>query len=350
MDKAKLHILLVEDEEAQAELVRRAFSEASRAGQVRLTVAGSLAEARACLSESTPDLVIADWILPDGRGTELLPANGERYPYPVVLMSGHGGEQLAVEAIKAGAVDYVVKSAAALAAMPRIAERALREWGYIVERVEAEQALRESEEKLRGIIEHSTDGIALADEEGTIIEWNPGAERITGLEPTEVLGHPIWDVLDWLSPEERRTPQAREQFEVMALDLLRTGQAPWLERFPEAEIECPDGDRRIIQTSVFVIQTGQGYRVSGIVRDITQRVRMEEEREKLIAELEGALAKVKTLSGMLPICASCKKIRDDQGYWHQVEAYVRDHSDVEFSHGLCPDCARRLYPEWIDDD
>jgi CheY-like chemotaxis protein len=64
--------------------------------------------------------------------------------------------------------------------------------------------------------------------------------------------------------------------------------------------------------------------------------------------LETALDKVKLLSGMLPICANCKKIRDDQGYWQEVEVYVRDHSEADFSHGLCPDCIRKLYPDLVD--
>jgi len=74
------------------------------------------------------------------------------------------------------------------------------------------------------------------------------------------------------------------------------------------------------------------------------------ELRRLNAELQAALAKVKVLSGLLPICASCKKIRDDQGYWHQVEVYLRDHSEVEFSHGICPDCAQKLYPEFYKRD
>jgi AmiR/NasT family two-component response regulator len=74
------------------------------------------------------------------------------------------------------------------------------------------------------------------------------------------------------------------------------------------------------------------------------------ELRRLNAELQEALTKVKTLSGLLPICASCKKIRDDQGYWHEVETYVRDHSEAEFSHGLCPDCIKKLYPELYKDD
>ncbi len=78
--------------------------------------------------------------------------------------------------------------------------------------------------------------------------------------------------------------------------------------------------------------------------EITQRKKTQEEREALIQELQSALAEIKVLSGLLPICAHCKKIRDDQGYWSQIEVYIRDHSDAEFSHGICPECAKELYP------
>lgn len=71
-----------------------------------------------------------------------------------------------------------------------------------------------------------------------------------------------------------------------------------------------------------------------------------EEREALITELQTALTRVKLLSGLLPICAACKKIRDDKGYWNQIESYIHEHSEAEFSHGMCPDCAKSLYPEF----
>jgi len=74
-------------------------------------------------------------------------------------------------------------------------------------------------------------------------------------------------------------------------------------------------------------------------------VRGEEKRKRIIIQLQNALGKVKTLSGLLPICCSCKKIRDDKGYWNQIEAYIQDHSEAEFSHSICPKCAERLYPE-----
>lgn len=80
------------------------------------------------------------------------------------------------------------------------------------------------------------------------------------------------------------------------------------------------------------------------------RHKAEEEREQLIRELEDALAEIKTLRGILPICSSCKKIRDDEGYWNQLEIYIQEHSEVEFSHSLCPECAKTLYPEIFGDD
>jgi len=68
--------------------------------------------------------------------------------------------------------------------------------------------------------------------------------------------------------------------------------------------------------------------------------------EKKNQELESTISEVKTLRGLLPICASCKKVRDDKGYWNQIDNYLEIHSEVEFSHGLCPDCAKKLYPDF----
>ena len=86
-------------------------------------------------------------------------------------------------------------------------------------------------------------------------------------------------------------------------------------------------------------------RVFGVVQDITTRKRVEGERETLILQLQSAIEHIKTLKGIVPICASCKKIRDDKGYWQQVEAYLARHTDVRFSHGICPECMQKHYPQ-----
>jgi PAS domain S-box-containing protein len=91
---------------------------------------------------------------------------------------------------------------------------------------------------------------------------------------------------------------------------------------------------------------GSRRRIQMALTDVTQRKRIESEREKLVIALEDSLAKLRRLSGMLPICASCKRIRDDKGYWQQVEEYIGEHSEAEFSHGICPECAEKLYPKY----
>ncbi len=82
--------------------------------------------------------------------------------------------------------------------------------------------------------------------------------------------------------------------------------------------------------------------------DISEKILAERAREKLIEELQEALSNVKTLAGLLPICSQCKKIRDDQGYWQQLETYIQEHSGAEFSHGICPECAKKFYPEYFE--
>ena len=88
---------------------------------------------------------------------------------------------------------------------------------------------------------------------------------------------------------------------------------------------------------------GEVSQIVESIRDITTHKRYQEKFDRLIIELQGALARIKRMSGLLPICMSCKKIRDDKGYWQKVETYVREHSDAEFTHGLCPECEHRLY-------
>lgn len=95
-----------------------------------------------------------------------------------------------------------------------------------------------------------------------------------------------------------------------------------------------------------------GGNVLGMVedfKDITPRRKLENEREELISELKRSLEQVKTLSGLLPICAWCKKVRDDQGYWNKVETYFRDRSELQFTHSICPDCTTKQFQDLMND-
>jgi hypothetical protein len=100
-------------------------------------------------------------------------------------------------------------------------------------------------------------------------------------------------------------------------------------------------EERVKERTVELSKTNEQLR-----QQIAEREKAEKNLSKLVVELQEALAKVKALSGLLPICASCKKIRDDKGYWTQVEVYIKDHSEADFSHSICPDCAAKLYPDF----
>ncbi|BCR03130.1 hypothetical protein DESUT3_01990 [Desulfuromonas versatilis] len=191
-------ILLVEDERIHAELLRRALL--SRFPDLQLHHAQTLGEARAILGQSAPELAIVDLELPDGRGTDLLAEVSGSFTLPVLIMTGQGDEAVAVEAIKAGALEYVVKSAATLADMPRIVERALREWRNIAERRRAEHALKESEQRFRSVFEFAPAGMAIVSNQGRVLQVNPAFCRLSGYSEAECLEK---HVLEVTHPDDR---------------------------------------------------------------------------------------------------------------------------------------------------
>lgn len=113
-----------------------------------------------------------------------------------------------------------------------------------------------------------------------------------------------------------------------------------------------DGCTSIVEIHGYPITDEKGVvtRMAEYCLDITERKQCEEKRERLVAQLQSAISQIKALEGLLPICSHCKKIRDDNGYWSQVEDYIRKHSKAEFSHGICPDCLKKLYPEYCGED
>jgi len=213
----------------------------------------------------------------------------------------------------------------------------------ITKRRKAEGELREQEEMLRSFVMQSFDGISLYDSEAKVTLWNQGMEMITGLTEKEVSGRHYWDIAFQLVPEEKRSG---ELYEVLkgAYDMYVESDEDYriMHEFP---LLRADGMLREVQSFPFLIRTPGRAFFALICRDITERKTAEEEREKLVEELREALERVKTLRGLLPICASCKKIRDNNGYWNNLESYIQRHSEAEFSHGLCPECAKKLYPD-----
>jgi diguanylate cyclase (GGDEF)-like protein/PAS domain S-box-containing protein len=186
MDHQALSILIVEDDPAHAEAVRRALETSWDTWVFRH--AETLAESRRAIADALPDLVISDLNLADGKAYDLLPDNGDGVPYPLLVMTSHGDEQMAVQAMKSGALDYVVKSPETFAEMPRLVERVLREWQYIRERRVAEAALRESRRRLSDIIDFLPDATFAIDVDGRVIAWNRAVEKMTGVAKEAILG------------------------------------------------------------------------------------------------------------------------------------------------------------------
>jgi PAS domain S-box-containing protein len=214
----------------------------------------------------------------------------------------------------------------------------------ITERKKMETALERMSRQNLLILQSADEGILGLDKEGKQTFVNPAAARMFGCQVEELIGHKGHHI--WHHSKKDGTPYPGEECPIYktlkdgSVKIVR-GEVFWKK----------DGQNFPVEYAATPI--GEGDRIEGAVvtfRDITERKRAEEEREKLIGELQGALAKVKTLSGLIPICASCKKIRDDKGYWNQIESYIREHSGAEFSHGICPDCMKKLYPDFCEDE
>jgi len=220
----------------------------------------------------------------------------------------------------------------------------INELEYLRQRIEElEATLRRTAQDYRIVADFTYDWEYWITAPGRFQYVSPSCERITGYSPKaftedpallERIIHPDdHSFVEMHMCEDVSNPEAIPQtVDFRIVD--RSGEVRWIGHVCQSVF----GDR------------GEwlGRRCSN--RDITDRKKAEKQKESLLVNLQEALAKVKTLSGFLPICASCKKVRDDEGYWHQIESYIRDHSDAEFSHGICPTCARKLYPELYKDE
>ncbi len=183
----------------------------------------------------------------------------------------------------------------------------------------------------RLLFQNSFDGVMLTAPDGSIIDANPAACRILGRTRNEIVQEGRDGLMDTSDP----------RLAVLVAERQRTGRT-----HGELRARRRDGTLFPVEISSVVFQSPEGSsRTCIIIRDITERRAAEAERERLIQELQNALGRVKSLSGLLPICASCRKIRDKQGAWHNLEAYIRNHTEADFSHGICPDCRRALYPD-----
>jgi PAS domain S-box-containing protein len=190
-----------------------------------------------------------------------------------------------------------------------------------------------SERHLTAVLTSVGDGIIATDEKGRVKFMNPVAEALTGWRESAAVNRHIDAVL------RLRDENTGSELENPAGASIR-GRA-LVPVPPGAILESKTGRRFPVAGKLAFL--GAAGRIAGaviVLEDISERNQAERERERLIEELQSALSKVKMLSGILPICASCKRIRDDKEGWYQLESYITTHSEAMFSHGLCPECLR----------
>ena len=204
MEENKINILIVEDDKSHADLISRSFESATT--PVSVTCTCNLNEARASIAETVPNMVIADYLLPDGKGTELIPANKEEHPYPIVIMTSHGDEKVAVAAMKAGAFDYVVKSEGVLDDMPNVCEKILLEWNYTIRHKRVEKELKESEARFHSLLVSLYESaIVIYDRDGivTALWGTPEMDKRYGLRAVDAIGRSIREIVPPEQAEQR---------------------------------------------------------------------------------------------------------------------------------------------------
>jgi PAS domain S-box-containing protein len=203
----------------------------------------------------------------------------------------------------------------------------------VVRDITARKQMEVKLHQLSTAVEQSPASIVITDTAGDIEYVNPKFVQVTGYLLAEALGkNPR------ILKSGEKSPEAyRELWETI------TAGKEWHGEFHNKK---KNGELYWESASISPIRdlAGRVTHYVAVKEDITARKQNEGERDKLIQDLQDALASVKSLSGLLPICASCKKIRDDKGYWSQVEHYISQHSQATFTHGICPDCIKKLYP------
>jgi PAS domain S-box-containing protein len=328
-------ILIVEDESIVAMGIEH------RLHQLGYQVAGiadSGSMAIEQIRENHPDLALMDIQLKeDMDGIEAAQYIRNHFNIPVVFLTAHADTRTLQRAKITEPFGYITKP---------FQERDLYttiEMALYKHKMDSK--LAEREQWLHTILHSIGDAVIATNTGGQVVFMNPTAETLTGWAQSEAVGRSINAVFtvidgDTGQPVENLAAKAMQTGRTISFDALKN---PLL-------VTKTNGKTPIVDT-VAPIMDDQG-RISGAVlvfHDISERKQAEEEREKLLAQLQEAMATLKILSGIIPICASCKKIRDDEGDWHPPEVYITHHSEAQFSHGICPDCAKRLYPGFYQD-
>lgn len=322
---ACLRFLLVDDNSSDRLLLSReltrefpeaAIIEASTPDALETVLSGN----------SSIDLLITDFQLVWTDGIAVIRQARQRWPeLPAIMFTGTGNEEVAVQAMKAGVQDYLLKA-------PRNYGRLMTAVRTALNSRAEKQSFVAAESRYAALFNTVPVGLFRATPHGTLLDANPAFAAILGCGREELVGRSFAE----LHPGKSDFSDWRDQLE-------REGSVAWVEsrfRTVQGEIKWVEIHAKALRDPVT-----QEVIYEGSVEDVTRDKAAEAERDQLIERLQVALGKVRTLTGLLPICSSCKKIRDDHGRWNILESFIENHSHAHFTHSFCPECARRLYPE-----
>lgn len=341
----KLRILIIDDDNDDIVLIKDYIYEGINRSRVVLDVAMNFQEAMDSISKRSYDICLLDYQLGEENGIELIESIKQAgVKTPIIFLTGRGDEEVAVAALKSGASDYLIKGRISPELLTHSIRHVLELARKEEERRAALAALKNSEENYRMLVNNLPAVVFKGYADWSIDFYDNKVEKFTGYKKEDFDSRKLkW--CDVILPED--IEKAKSEF-IRALKTNNLYRREYRIRNPEGKVIWIHAKGHIVCD-----QTGRIDHVAGVFFDVTElkearikRREAERERERVIGELQEALAQVKTLKGLLPICANCKKIRDDQGYWRQIESYIKEHSHVDFSHSICPDCVKQLYPEY----
>lgn len=327
-------ILVVDDELRICQSLKNLLSK--RRYNVQTCQSGT--QALTLVSDQHFDLALIDVFMEDMTGFQLFEKLTARdIDIRVIIMTGKSSTDSAVKALRMGVDDYLKK--------PFKVEELYKTVGQVLEQLWLARQLSWNEQKYRALFKSSFDAIYIIDSEtGIIVDCNAAAVMHHGKQSkSDIIGTTHVS----LSSQEQDNGLPCEQLAGKYFSqALKTGRKEF------EWIYCrDDGSRFHTLVSLTVFHMAEKKFFMQVSKDNTYRKQAQQGREKLIQALQKSLENVKTLSGLLPICANCKKIRDDKGYWKHLEAHIQEHSYVFFSHSLCPECSDHLYgqEDWYRD-
>lgn len=288
------------------------------------------------VKENKPDIVLMDIMLQgDMDGIETADKMQKFEKIPVIFLTAHSDNDTLNRAKMATPFGYLVKPVR------------IREAQIVIEMAiskhESDRRLIESEEWFSTTLSSIADGVITTDTNGLVTFLNPVSLSLLDIKSKDAIGKHFCEIVQILDNETNK------KVDCLTTSVIREAK---LINFIDHVLVNKQGRKIPISNSVAPIKNTDKD-ILGVVfvfSDISERKRIEKEREELISQREKALKQVKVLQGLLPICAACKNIRDDKGSWKQLEEYILKHSEANFTHSMCPDCLKIYYPEIYNND